>query len=68
MRNSGLPRIAAVEQAWGNVAHELNRDSQEVIDATHGRRAIDNLRDLKPALASTPDNESSFASRLLVQL
>jgi len=42
--------IAAVESAWGAVAKTLNRDPQEVIDATHGRRAIDNLKDLKPQL------------------
>ncbi|KNZ56313.1 hypothetical protein VP01_2436g3 [Puccinia sorghi] len=42
--------IAAVESAWGAVAQSLNRDPQEVIDATHGRRAIDNLKDLKPQL------------------
>ncbi|KAH9458678.1 hypothetical protein MJO28_005764 [Puccinia striiformis f. sp. tritici] len=42
--------IAAVESAWGAVAQTLNRDPQEVIDATHGRRAIDNLKDLKPQL------------------
>lgn len=42
--------IAAVESAWGSVAIELNRDPAEVIAATHGRRAIDNLRDLKPRL------------------
>lgn len=42
--------IAAVESAWGAVAVSLGRDRQEVIDATHGRRAIDNLKDLKPHL------------------
>lgn len=42
--------IAAVESAWGAVAKALHRDPQEVIDATHGRRAIDNLKDLKPHL------------------
>lgn len=42
--------IAAVESAWGAVAVSLNMDPQEVIDATHGRRAIDNLKDLKPHL------------------
>jgi len=49
--------IGAVEQAWGGVAKELNMDPQKVIDHTHGRRATDNLRDLKPELARTPDNE-----------
>ncbi|KAH9811619.1 HAD-like domain-containing protein [Melampsora americana] len=42
--------IAAVESAWGAVAETLKKDPQEVIDATHGRRAIDNLKDLKPHL------------------
>ncbi|KAK0557898.1 hypothetical protein OC846_000193 [Tilletia horrida] len=40
--------IAAVEAAWGEVACELGRDPEEVIAATHGKRAVDNLRSLKP--------------------
>lgn len=36
---------------------ELNKDPQEVIDHTHGRRATDNLRDLKPELRDTPEPE-----------
>jgi uncharacterized protein YaaN involved in tellurite resistance len=36
---------------------ELGRDEQEVIDHTHGRRATDNLRDLKPELKETPEPE-----------
>lgn len=42
--------IAAVESAWGSVAQTLQKEPQAVIDATHGRRAIDNLKDLKPHL------------------
>ncbi|GAA5901909.1 uncharacterized protein JCM6883_000435 [Sporobolomyces salmoneus] len=42
--------ITAVEAAWSSVAEELGMSAQEVIAATHGRRAIDNLRDLKPKL------------------
>ncbi|GAA5893418.1 hypothetical protein JCM5296_004870 [Sporobolomyces johnsonii] len=42
--------IAAVEAAWSSVAAELGKPADEVIAATHGRRAIDNLRDLKPKL------------------
>ncbi|SGY66659.1 BQ5605_C004g02694 [Microbotryum silenes-dioicae] len=42
--------IAAVESAWSSVAEELGKPADEVIAATHGRRAIDNLRDLKPQL------------------
>ncbi|KAK9894196.1 hydrolase-domain-containing protein [Cystobasidium minutum MCA 4210] len=49
--------IGAVEQAWGNVAKELKMDPQVVIDHTHGRRATDNLRDLKPELKETPEPE-----------
>lgn len=49
--------IKAVESAWGAVAQELNRDPQEVIDATHGRRAIDNLKDLKPHLRRNSNAE-----------
>lgn len=30
-------------------------DPQVVIDHTHGRRATDNLRDLKPELKDTPE-------------
>ncbi|CAD6893010.1 unnamed protein product [Tilletia controversa] len=44
--------ISAVEAAWGEVACELNRDPEEVIAATHGKRAIDNLRALKPWIKS----------------
>lgn len=42
--------IAAVEAAWTSVAVELGQPADVVIAATHGRRAIDNLRDLKPKL------------------
>ncbi|KAM0749757.1 HAD-like protein [Meredithblackwellia eburnea MCA 4105] len=42
--------IAAVEAAWTSVANELGEPAEKVIAATHGRRAIDNLRDLKPTL------------------
>jgi len=49
--------IGAVEAAWGGVAQELGQDPQEVIDATHGRRAIDNLKDLKPELRPLTDEE-----------
>jgi hypothetical protein len=64
-------QVTAVEKAWGGVAVELHKDPDEVIAATHGRRAIDvrvsliseicayrssqNLRDLKPELVKTPD-------------
>ncbi|KAK1231253.1 hypothetical protein PQX77_005637 [Marasmius sp. AFHP31] len=41
---------SAVEAAWGRVAQELNMDRDYVIAATHGKRAIDNLRQLKPHL------------------
>ncbi|KAL9933291.1 hypothetical protein V8E36_008009 [Tilletia maclaganii] len=40
--------ISAVEAAWGEVACELGRNPEEVIAATHGKRAVDNLRSLKP--------------------
>ncbi|KAM0792836.1 hypothetical protein ACM66B_002602 [Microbotryomycetes sp. NB124-2] len=42
--------IKAVEAAWTSVANELGQPAEDVIAATHGRRAIDNLRDLKPQL------------------
>ncbi|KDN45472.1 HAD-like protein [Tilletiaria anomala UBC 951] len=44
--------IAAVEAAWGAVAEELGRDPDEVIAATHGKRAVDNLASLKPWIRS----------------
>ncbi|QRW00223.1 haloacid dehalogenase [Ceratobasidium sp. AG-Ba] len=40
--------IAAVEKAWGKVAEEIGQDPEHVIAATHGKRAIDNLRQFKP--------------------
>ncbi|KAL7409599.1 HAD-like domain-containing protein [Mrakia frigida] len=40
--------IAAVEAAWGQVARELGLPEDEVIAATHGKRAIDNLGSYKP--------------------
>ncbi|ORX38997.1 HAD-like domain-containing protein [Kockovaella imperatae] len=42
--------IAAVEAAWSAKADELGLDREEVIAATHGRRASDNLQDLIPNL------------------
>ncbi|PRQ77392.1 HAD-like domain-containing protein, partial [Rhodotorula toruloides] len=42
--------IKVLEAAWAGVAQEIGQDPAEVIAATHGRRAIDNLRDLKPKL------------------
>ncbi|KAK1219690.1 hypothetical protein PQX77_017585 [Marasmius sp. AFHP31] len=40
--------IPAVGAAWDRVAQELNMDKDYVI--AHGKRAIDNLRQLKPHL------------------
>lgn len=40
--------IAAVEAAWGAVARELGLPEHDVIAATHGKRAIDNLASYKP--------------------
>ncbi|OCF54424.1 phosphatase [Kwoniella mangroviensis CBS 10435] len=42
--------IAAVEAAWTAKAEELNLEPEEVIRATHGRRASDNLMELVPGL------------------
>ncbi|KAJ7632696.1 HAD-like protein [Roridomyces roridus] len=39
--------INAVEAAWARVAEEIGRDPAEIIALTHGRRAIDNLAELK---------------------
>ncbi|KAJ7449887.1 HAD-like protein [Mycena latifolia] len=38
----------AVEAAWERVAEELGLPKAEVIALTHGKRAVDNLRMLKP--------------------
>ncbi|KII86822.1 hypothetical protein PLICRDRAFT_43489 [Plicaturopsis crispa FD-325 SS-3] len=40
--------IAAVEAAWGKVAKDIGQDPQHVIEATHGKRAVDNLSQFKP--------------------
>ncbi|WVF65695.1 hypothetical protein IAT40_000426 [Kwoniella sp. CBS 6097] len=42
--------IAAVEAAWTAKANELGLEPEEVIRATHGRRASDNLMELVPGL------------------
>lgn len=42
--------IAAVESSWAEQAILLGMSPEEVIAATHGKRAIDNLRELKPHL------------------
>ncbi|WWC91349.1 uncharacterized protein L201_006292 [Kwoniella dendrophila CBS 6074] len=42
--------IAAVEAAWTAKAEELGLEPEEVIRATHGRRASDNLMELVPGL------------------
>jgi beta-phosphoglucomutase-like phosphatase (HAD superfamily) len=60
----------AVEAAWGSVAKELGMDPKHVIEATHGKRAIDNLRELKPDLQKLPDPDmdphvEEFETRIL---
>ncbi|GAA6060302.1 hypothetical protein JCM10212_002943 [Sporobolomyces blumeae] len=62
--------IAAVEAAWSSVAKELGMPADEVIAATHGRRAIDNLRDLKPKLRRLTNEQmdehvQEFETRIL---
>ena len=52
------------------MAEELGEDPEAVIAATHGRRAIDNLRDLKPELRRASDADMSphveeFETRIL---
>ncbi|GAA6030084.1 hypothetical protein JCM8097_009248 [Rhodosporidiobolus ruineniae] len=59
-----------VEAAWSSVAKELGLDAEEVIAATHGRRAIDNLKDLKPQLRRLSNAEmephvEEFEKRIL---
>lgn len=53
--------IAAVEKAWGKVAEEIGQDPEYVIAATHGKRAIDNLREFKPHL-KPEDMEEAVAA------
>lgn len=42
--------IAAVEAAWGKVADDLGLDRETIIAATHGKRAIDNLKQFRPEI------------------
>ncbi|MBW0501767.1 hypothetical protein O181_041482 [Austropuccinia psidii MF-1] len=49
--------IPAIESAWAAVAKKLNKDPAEVIEATHGRRVMDNLKDLYPNLRRMSDAE-----------
>ncbi|KAG8755051.1 hypothetical protein FRC12_011002 [Ceratobasidium sp. 428] len=59
--------IAAVEMAWGNVAIEIGQDPEHVIAATHGKRAIDNLRQFKPDIEpeNMDDEVSKFEQTIL---
>ncbi|ORY90893.1 HAD-like domain-containing protein [Leucosporidium creatinivorum] len=62
--------IAAVEAAWTSVAEELGQPAEDVIAATHGRRAIDNLRDLQPKLRRLTNEQmephvEAFEKRIL---
>ncbi|KAG0141874.1 hypothetical protein CROQUDRAFT_267100 [Cronartium quercuum f. sp. fusiforme G11] len=50
-----IDSISAIESAWTAVAEKLQRDPQEVIDATHGKRVTDNLKDLYPHLRKMSD-------------
>jgi len=49
--------IPAIESAWAAVAKKLNKSAEEVIEATHGRRVMDNLKDLYPDLRRLSDAE-----------
>ncbi|KAJ6583842.1 HAD-like domain-containing protein [Mycena vulgaris] len=42
--------ISAVEAAWGKVARDIGQDPVQVIAATHGKRAVDNLAMFKPSI------------------
>ncbi|KAL8280404.1 hypothetical protein RQP46_007052 [Phenoliferia psychrophenolica] len=64
--------IAAVESAWTSVANELGLPPAEVIAATHGKRAIDNLKDLQPKLRRLTNEQmephvENFEKRILQQ-
>ncbi|KAG9104957.1 hypothetical protein FRC06_005024 [Ceratobasidium sp. 370] len=59
--------IAAVEKAWGKVAEEIGQDPEYVIAATHGKRAIDNLREFKPYIKPEyMDNEVAKFERTIL--
>jgi len=47
--------IPAIESAWAAVARKLKRNPDEVIEETHGRRVMDNLKDLYPHLRKMSD-------------
>ncbi|EGG10699.1 uncharacterized protein MELLADRAFT_93581 [Melampsora larici-populina 98AG31] len=47
--------IPAIESAWAAVAKKIQRDPDEVIEETHGRRVMDNLKDLYPHLRKMSD-------------
>lgn len=49
--------IPAIESAWAAVAKKINKPAAEVIEATHGRRVMDNLKDLYPNLRRLSDAE-----------
>lgn len=49
--------IPAIESAWAAVAKKINKPPAEVIEATHGRRVMDNLKDLYPNLRRMSDAE-----------
>ncbi|KAF8311599.1 HAD-like protein [Clavulina sp. PMI_390] len=59
--------IAAVEAAWGKVAEDIGQDRDYVIAATHGKRAIDNLKQFKPHLKDheMPDAVQEFEESIL---
>ncbi|KAH9445977.1 hypothetical protein MJO28_012178 [Puccinia striiformis f. sp. tritici] len=49
--------IPAIESAWAAVAKKINKPAADVIEATHGRRVMDNLKDLYPNLRKMSDAE-----------
>jgi len=49
--------IGAVEAAWGKVAQDIGQDPAYVIAATHGKRAIDNLKQFKPHIKDHEMND-----------
>lgn len=59
--------IAAVEAAWGKVAEDIGQDRDFVIAATHGKRAIDNLKQFKPHLKDheLPTEVQAFEEMIL---
>ncbi|KAF8799445.1 HAD-like protein [Phlegmacium glaucopus] len=59
--------ISAVEAAWGKFAQDIGEDPGDVIAATHGKRAVDNLSHFKPHMKEheVDDEVTKFEESIL---